>query len=260
MAAIDIQDISVEFPLYHADSRSLKKTMFAVAAKRISEDAKHRPFVSALRNISLSLNSGDRIGLIGSNGAGKTTLLRTMAGIYEPLQGQISICGTITALLDPGQGMNLELTGRENIRLRGLFNGLNPVQIDRLLADVAAFSELEQFLELPVRTYSSGMIVRLGFALATAIKPQILLMDEWILAGDASFMTKAKHRLETMVRGAEILVLSSHAPTIIMQWCNRVIWMDQGEVKADGTPDEILSAYLPPEQFAHARAIASVAI
>ncbi|MDE8343430.1 MAG: ABC transporter ATP-binding protein [Acidocella sp.] len=260
MAAIDIQDISVEFPLYHADSRSLKKTMFAVAAKRISEDAKHRPFVSALRNISLSLNSGDRIGLIGSNGAGKTTLLRTMAGIYEPLQGQISIRGTITALLDPGQGMNLELTGRENIRLRGLFNGLNPVQIDRLLADVAAFSELEQFLELPVRTYSSGMVVRLGFALATAIKPQILLMDEWILAGDASFMTKAKHRLETMVRGAEILVLSSHAPTIIMQWCNRVIWMDQGEVKADGTPDEILSAYLPPEQFAHARAVASVAI
>ncbi|MDR3521848.1 MAG: ABC transporter ATP-binding protein [Acidocella sp.] len=260
MASIDIHDISVEFPLYHADSRSLKKTMFAVAAGRIGEDAKHRPCVSALRNITLSLSSGDRVGIIGSNGAGKTTLLRTMAGIYEPLRGQISICGAITALLDPSQGMNLELTGRENIRLRGLFNGLNPQQIDRLQADVTTFSELEQFLELPVRTYSSGMVVRLGFALATAIKPQILLMDEWILAGDASFMAKAKHRLETMVRGAEILVLSSHSPVIIMQWCNRVIWMEQGEVKADGTPEEILGAYLPPEQFAHAQAVASVAI
>ena len=115
---------------------------------------------------------------------------------------------------------------------------------------------LDQFLELPVRTYSSGMIVRLGFALATAIKPQILLMDEWILAGDAAFMAKARHRLETMVRGAEILVLSSHNADVILRWCNRVIWMDGGQIKADGHPEEVLAAYLPPEQFAHAMAAA----
>ncbi len=260
MPHISIQNVSVDFPLYHAESRSLKKTLFAVASGRIGEDAHHRPVVEALRNVTLDLKSGDRLGLIGANGAGKSTLLRTMAGIYEPFEGHIRIGGDVTALLDPGQGMNAELTGRENIRLRGLFAGLNPLQIQKLQADVATFSELAQFLELPVRTYSSGMIVRLGFALATAMMPQILLMDEWILAGDASFMTKARHRLETMVRGAEIMVLSSHSPVIVMQWCNRVIWMDRGRVKADGTPEEILSAYLPPDQFSHAMAVAAVSV
>ncbi|HQT65278.1 MAG: ABC transporter ATP-binding protein [Acidocella sp. 20-57-95] len=260
MAHISIQNVSVDFPLYHAESRSLKKTLFAVASGRIKEDSHHRPVVEALRHVSIDLKSGDRLGLIGANGAGKTTLLRCMAGIYEPFSGDIATQGAVTALLDPGQGMNPELTGRENIMLRGLFNGLTPSQIAQLQADVATFSELSQFLELPVRTYSSGMVVRLGFALATAMKPQILLMDEWILAGDASFMTKARHRLETMVRGAEILVLSTHSPVIIMQWCNRVIWMDRGRVKADGTPEEILSAYLPPDQFSHAMAVAAVSV
>jgi lipopolysaccharide transport system ATP-binding protein len=259
LAELIISDVSVSFPLYHGESRSLKKTVFAAASGRLGEDRKHRLVVEALRGISFSLQTGDRLGFVGSNGAGKTTLLRTMAGIYEPVIGRITMRGAMTALLDPGQGMNFELTGRENIRLRGLFTGLTEIQIEQLQADVAAFAELEHFLELPVRTYSSGMVVRLGFALATAIKPQILLMDEWILAGDAAFMEKAKHRLETMVRGAEILVLSSHSADIIMQWCNRVIWMDRGKIRADGTPDEVLSAYLPPEQFAQAKASAKIA-
>jgi len=258
MANLIIDNVSVSFPLYHGESRSLKKTMFAAASGRLGEDRKHRLVVEALRNVSFSLHTGDRLGFIGSNGAGKTTLLRTMAGIYEPVGGNITIDGAITALLDPGQGMNFDMTGRENIRLRGLFNGVNDAQIKQLQADVAAFAGLDQFLELPVRTYSSGMVVRLGFALATAIKPQILLMDEWILAGDASFLDKARHRLETMVRGAEILVLSSHSAEIILQWCNRVIWMDGGQIKADGTPEEVLAAYLPPEQFAQAMAAAGV--
>jgi len=250
MARLDIENVSIAFPLYHGESRSLKKTVFSAASGRLGQDRKQRLVVEALRNISFSLRSGDRLGFIGSNGAGKTTLLRTMAGIYEPVCGAITIDGAVTALLDPGQGMNFEMTGRENIRLRGLFNGFNESQIKQLQADVAAFAGLDQFLELPVRTYSSGMVVRLGFAMATAVKPQILLMDEWILAGDAAFLDKARHRLETMVRGAEILVLSSHSADIIMQWCNRVIWMDNGQIRADGTPEEVLAAYLPPEQFA----------
>lgn len=254
MANLLIENVSVSFPLYHGESRSLKKTVFAAASGRLGEDRKRRLVVEALRDISFSLTTGDRLGFVGSNGAGKTTLLRSMAGIYEPVAGKITIDGAVTALLDPGQGMNFELTGRENIRLRGLFNGFNDQQIGRLQEDVAAFAGLDQFLELPVRTYSSGMIVRLGFALATAIKPQILLMDEWILAGDASFLDKARHRLETMVRGAEILVLSSHSSEIIMQWCNRVIWMDGGKIRADGTPEDVLEAYLPPEQFALVKA------
>jgi len=191
MANLIIDNVSVAFPLYHGESRSLKKTVFAAASGRLGEDRKHRLVVEALRNISFELHTGDRLGFVGSNGAGKTTLLRTMAGIYEPVGGNITIDGAVTALLDPGQGMNFELTGRENIRLRGLFSGFNELQIKQLQADVAAFAGLDQFLELPVRTYSSGMVVRLGFALATAIKPQILLMDEWILAGDAAFLDKA---------------------------------------------------------------------
>jgi lipopolysaccharide transport system ATP-binding protein len=256
MTRLLIENVSVRFPLYHGESRSLKKTVFAAAAGRLGEDRKHRLVVEALRDVSFSLHSGERLGFIGANGAGKTTLLRSMAGIYEPVCGRIVIDGAVTALLDANQGMNLEMTGRENIRLRGLFNGLSEPQIRQLQADVADFAGLDQFLELPVRTYSSGMIVRLGFALATAIRPQILLMDEWILAGDAAFMTKARHRLETMVRGAEILVLSSHNADVILRWCNRVIWMDSGQIKADGHPEDVLAAYLPPEQFAQAVAAA----
>lgn len=259
MTRLLVDNISVSFPLYHGESRSLKKTVFAAASGRLGQDKKHRLFVEALKDVSFSLHSGDRLGIIGSNGAGKTTLLRTMAGIYEPVAGSLTIDGAVTALLDPSQGMNLDLTGNENIRLRALFSGYPETRIKQLQADVAAFAELDQFLALPVRTYSSGMIVRLGFALATSIKPQILLMDEWILAGDASFLDKARHRLETMVRGAEILVLSSHNADIILRWCNRVIWMDGGRVRADGTPEEVLAAYLPPEQFTQAMATADAA-
>lgn len=257
MARLIVDNVSISFPLYHVESRSLKKTVFAAASGRLGQDKKHRLTVEALRDVSFSLRSGDRVGFIGSNGAGKTTLLRTLAGIYEPVTGSITIDGAVTALLDASQGLNMELTGNENIRLRALFSGFSELQIKQLQADVAAFAGLDQFLDLPVRTYSSGMIIRLGFALATAIKPQILLMDEWILAGDASFMEKAKHRLETVVEGAEILVLSSHNTDIILRWCNRVIWMDTGRIRADGTPQEVLAAYLPPEQFDHALASAA---
>jgi lipopolysaccharide transport system ATP-binding protein len=260
MASINIRDMSILFPIYHSESRSLKKMVFAAASGRLGEDRKHRIVVEALRDISLSLGSGDRLGFVGSNGAGKTTLLRALAGIYEPVQGSISIDGKVTALLDPGQGMNPELTGRENIRLRGLFDKLSPQEIARLEEDVIEFAELGQFMDLPVRMYSSGMVIRLGFALATAVRPQILLMDEWLLAGDAAFMAKAKTRLETMVRGAELLVLSSHSAPIILQWCNRVVWMDRGRIKADGPPEEVLSAYLPADQYEEARAVAKVSV
>lgn len=254
MARLSVSDVSISFPLYHAESRSLKKTVFAAASGRLGQDSKHRLTVEALRNVSFELHSGDRVGFIGSNGAGKTTLLRALAGIYEPVTGRIEIDGAITALLDANQGLNIELTGYENVRLRALFSGYAEEQIKQLQADVASFAELDQFLDLPVRTYSSGMIIRLGFALATAIKPQILLMDEWIMAGDASFMDKAKQRLEAVVQGADILVLSSHSADVILRWCNRVIWMDKGRVRADGPPAEVMASYLTPDQFAHAMA------
>ncbi|MGE0221745.1 MAG: ABC transporter ATP-binding protein [Acetobacteraceae bacterium] len=243
-ASIEAEDISVLFPLYHGSSRSLKKMVVAAASGRLGKDQQHRIVVQALQGINLRLTSGDRLGLIGSNGAGKTTLLRVLAGIYEPVMGRLRVTGSLNALLDPSLGMNSDCTGRENIRLRGLYNGLPTSALPRLEDDVAEFAELGDFLDLPVRIYSAGMVVRLGFALATAIKPQILLMDEWFLAGDAAFLEKAKHRLEAMVRGAEILVLSSHQTEILQSWCTRVLWLDQGKVKADGPAREVLEAYL----------------
>jgi lipopolysaccharide transport system ATP-binding protein len=249
-AVIEVTNLSVLFPLYHGSSRSLKKMVVAAASGRLAKDQQQRVVVRALSDINLRLTSGDRLGLVGSNGAGKTTLLRVLAGIYEPVLGNLHVRGSLNALLDPNLGMNPELTGRENILLRGLYNGLPRAALPRLEEDVAEFAELADFLDLPVRIYSAGMVVRLGFALATAIKPQILLMDEWFLAGDAVFLDKARHRLEEMVRGADILVLSSHQTNIVRNWCTRVLWLDQGQIMADGPTDEVLDRYLGsvPEQ------------
>jgi lipopolysaccharide transport system ATP-binding protein len=242
-AGVEITDCSVLFPLYHSSARSLKKTVLAAASGRLGQDSHHRVVVHALRDLTFTLSSGDRLGLIGANGAGKTTLLRVLAGIYEPVMGRVRISGSISSLLDPNLGMNMDLTGRENIRVRGLFNGLPRSALRRLEDDVQEFAELGNFLDLPVRIYSSGMVVRLGFALATAMRPQILLMDEWFLAGDAEFMDRARTRLENMVRGAEILALSSHSGHVIREWCTRVFWLDHGRVLEDGPPGEVLAHY-----------------
>ena len=250
MARMVANGLSVDFPLYHGSSRSLKKTVFAAAAGRLGEDRQRRTVVQALRDISFTLRSGDRLGLVGTNGAGKTTLLRTLAGIYEPVCGRVTVDGSLNALLDTQFGMNPELTGRENILLRGLYNGLSKAAIARLEDDVQEFAELGEFLDLPVRFYSSGMVVRLGFALATAINPQVLLMDEWFMAGDMRFLAKAMGRLENVVHGSEILVLSSHQNQAVRSWCSRVIWLDHGRIRADGPVDEIMDMYMERQQAA----------
>jgi lipopolysaccharide transport system ATP-binding protein len=243
-AEIDVAGLSLDFPLYHASARSLKKMVFSTVTGRMGSDAKHRVVVQALRDVSFSVHAGERLGLIGSNGAGKTTLLRTLVGIYEPVHGRVYVRGRLNALLDPSLGMNLDLTGRENIMLRGLYGGLDHAAIRRLEQDVCAFAELDEFINLPVRIYSAGMVVRLGFALTTAIHPQVLLMDEWFMAGDAAFFQKARVRLEDMVRGAEILVLATHDVGVIMNWCTRVIWMEQGRIREDGPAGEVLEHYV----------------
>lgn len=251
-AQIEATGLSIDFPLYHGSARSLKKTVFSKVSGRMGSDERHRVVVQALRDVSFKLRPGDRLGLIGGNGAGKTTLLRALAGIYEPAVGQVHVQGTLGALLDPNLGMNPELTGRENVMLRGLYAGLSHPAIARLEEDVIAFADLAQFMDLPVRIFSSGMVVRLGFALATAIRPQVLLMDEWFLAGDAGFMEKARARLEDMVRGAEILVLSTHQPSVVLNWCTRVLWLDQGRVMEDGPAAEVMRRYLGEPAFAAA--------
>jgi lipopolysaccharide transport system ATP-binding protein len=248
MAFINVEGVAIDFPLYHGDARSLKKMVLTTASGRFGQDQQKRVVVQALRDISFSLKAGDRLALVGRNGAGKTTLLRTLAGIYEPLIGQIKLSGKLSTLLDSSLGMNVDMSGRENITLRGLYNGMSSADINRMAEDVAEFAELGEFLELPVKFYSSGMVLRLAFAMATAVHPEILLMDEWMLAGDANFMEKARARVDAFVNKAEILVLSTHNEEIVLKWATRVIWMDQGRIIQDGPAETVLESYLgrPP--------------
>ncbi|CAI3927194.1 ABC-type polysaccharide/polyol phosphate transport system [Commensalibacter communis] len=244
MPSITVKNLSISFPLYHENTRSLRKMTHLFISGRLRQDQHKKILVQSLRDINFTLRQGDKVGLIGQNGAGKTTLLRTMTGIYEPVVGHIRVEGSISTLLDPNAGMNFGLTGRENIYLKCSINGYSKKQTQEIAESVAEFSELGAYLDLPVRTYSSGMQLRLGFGLATAIAPQILMMDEWFLTGDAGFIQKATKRIENMVQNSQILVISTHSAETIAKWCNRVLWLDQGFLKMDGTPEEVLPIYL----------------
>lgn len=244
MPSITVKNLSISFPLYHENTRSLRKMAHMFVSGRLKQDEHKKILVQSLRDINFTLNEGDRVGLVGQNGAGKTTLLRTMSGIYEPIAGHIRIKGNISTLLDPTVGMNFNLTGKENIHLKCSINGYSKKQTKDIEDNVADFSELGTYLDLPVRTYSSGMQLRLGFGLATAITPQILMMDEWFLTGDAGFILKATKRIEHIAQNSQILVISTHSAEIIAKWCNRVLWLDQGFLKMDGTPEEVLPVYL----------------
>jgi lipopolysaccharide transport system ATP-binding protein len=240
MPGIEAQRLTIEFPLYHLAARSLKKRLLSRTPVRLREDESHRIVVSALRNLTFRIEPGERVALIGGNGAGKTTLLRTLAGIYEPVAGRLEVRGTIGSLIDPNAGMDPDATGRENIVLRGLFLGLDEAECERMADEAGRFSGLGEFLDVPVRTYSAGMSVRLSFAAATLMAPEILLMDEWFLAGDADFMAKATERLEQLVTGADILVLATHDMAVVRQWCTRAIRLKGGRIEADGPVHEVL--------------------
>ena len=242
--ALTLKNVSVSFPIYQTSSLSLKKRLlFRGTGGQIATDANHRIVVEALRNVSLSLKAGDRVALVGSNGAGKTTLLRVMAGVYEPFAGVVNFHGRISPMFDISLGIDSETSGYDNIRLRGLILGLTPSEIEKLLPDIVEFTELGDYLDLPVRTYSSGMMTRLTFAVATCFAPEILLMDEWIMAGDAAFLTKAEHRVQSFIAKASITVLASHSLETCRLFCNQGIWLDQGQIKAAGPIDKILNDY-----------------
>jgi ABC-2 type transport system ATP-binding protein/lipopolysaccharide transport system ATP-binding protein len=243
-ALLALENVSVVFPIYQTGSRSLKKhLMYRGTGGQIATDASNRIVVEALRNISLSIKAGDRVALIGSNGAGKTTILRVMAGVYQPSSGDVISCGRISPLFDINLGIDSELSGYDNIRLRGMLLGLSRKEVDAYLPDIVKFTELGDYLDIPVRTYSSGMMTRLTFAVATCFSPEILLMDEWIMAGDASFLTKAQHRIESFVERASILVLASHSIEICKRWCTKAIWMERGQIKMFDDIETVLGAY-----------------
>jgi len=246
VARILAEGVSIEFPLYHLGARSLKKRILASTPLRLRTDQANRIVVAALRDLTFTIGRGERVALVGHNGAGKTTLLRTLAGVYEPVAGRLLVEGEIGSLIDPAAGMDHEATGRENIILRALYRGMSETEGQVLADEVAEFADLGDFLDVPMRTYSAGMHVRLAFAMATAIAPQILLMDEWFLAGDAEFMAKANERLARLVSDADVMVLATHDTAVVRRWCTRAIRLDAGRIVADGTVDEVLGRQPPP--------------
>ena len=208
------------------------------------EDSEGRiPIVQALDNLNLTLDHGTKVGLVGHNGAGKTTLLRVLAGIYEPNEGTVDVEGQVAPMFDQSLGMDPESSGFENIVLRGLCLGMSKREIMARTDEIAKFTELGDFLNLPIRTFSDGMRTRLAFAISTAIQPDILLLDEGIAAGDAAFLAKANKRLEAFTEQASIIVLASHSNTLISRMCTSAILLEHGRLIAQGATDEILAVY-----------------
>jgi ABC-type polysaccharide/polyol phosphate transport system ATPase subunit len=244
MPFLQLRHVGVEFPIYQGSSRSLKKILISGTTKgNLARDALDRINVRALSDVSFDIENGERFGIIGPNGAGKTTLLKVLAGIYKPTQGRIAISGRAMALINASVGLNTDATGRENIILRGMYMDIHPREMRRHIDAVADFTELGDYLDMPVRTYSSGMMVRLAFAISTCINPEILVLDEWLAAGDAQFLAKAQRRMEEFVAGSSIVVLASHSLDLVRQWCRRAIYLHQGVVRAIGPVEEIVAQY-----------------
>lgn len=230
MSYIQLKNVSLSYPLLQGHYiRSIKQSVLHAFSKDSLEQDKVT-FINALKNIDLELKRGDRLGLIGHNGAGKSTLLRVMAGIYPPSQGTLKVVGSISPLLGIHVGMNPQSSGYENIKFRCLLHGFDKNKTQKIIQEVEEFTELGRFLSMPVKTYSSGMSVRLSFAIATAIVPDILLVDEVVGVGDAQFIEKAQRRLNSLIESSNILVLASHSENIISKFCNKILWLEQGSI------------------------------
>ncbi len=242
MVSIDIRDASVDFPIFDAKARSLKKAVLGAAGGRIGTDSRV-PVIQALRDITVSLRHGDRVALVGHNGAGKSTLLRMMAGIYEPTRGTAAIVGKVAPVFDLGVGMDPEISGYDNIVIRGLFLGMTRRQMEERVEDIAEFTELGDYLSMPMRTYSTGMRVRLALGVVTSIDPEILLLDEGIGAVDSAFLDKARTRLHALVERSGLLVFASHSDEFLAELCDTAIWLNHGEIRAQGSLRDVLRQY-----------------
>ena len=222
MAHIKLNQVSVEIPIYSNQNRSIKSSLLKKTQKN------NTPFhsIKALTSVTLNLKDGDRLGVMGPNGAGKSTLLRTIAGVYHPSSGSMDVKGRIASLIDISLGMDSEATGFENIRMRGVMMGLSLKEIKSLEEEIAEFSGLGDFLHMPIRTYSSGMHMRLGFATSTAIDADIILMDEWLSVGDSEFILKAEKRLHDFIKRSSILVIASHSEELIQKTTNQILRLE----------------------------------
>ena len=240
-AEISIQDVSLRFRLYHDKGGTLKQTFSTLLRKR------HHTTYSdfwALRGVNLHICHGERIGIVGRNGAGKSSLLKTICRVYKPTTGHVSVQGSIAPLIEVGAGFHPELTGRENIYLNAIILGQHPDDVARMEPEIVRFSGIEEFIDTPVKYYSTGMYMRLAFSVATAITADTLILDEMFVGGDAEFVNRGFARLQSFIEKAKIIVCVSHQIDFLRDLCTRIIWLDHGTVKADGPTDQVLDQYL----------------
>lgn len=235
MPHLKLTNVSVSLPVFGAAAASLKQSVLATLAGGRFKTTGGVTSVLALDDVSLTLREGDRLGVYGHNGAGKTTLLRTLAGYFPPQTGTVLRGGTVASFVDPMFGMDLDATGYENIHLRGLAMRLSTASIARLTPGIAEFSGLGDYLSMPLRAYSAGMLMRLGFAITTSVRADILLLDEWLSTGDAEFRERAERRMREIIDHAGILVLATHSPELIHRECNRAIQLERGRVVTEKT-------------------------
>lgn len=243
MSSINANNVHLHYPLVGMDSRSLKKKILSTATGGLISTTTKVPVIKALSDVTFEFKEGDRVGLVGHNGAGKSTLLKVIAGIYQPTAGVLSTTGKIVSTLNLSLGMELEATGYENIISRGLLLGMSKSEVEKKLDEIAAFTELGEYLDAPVRIYSSGMTTRLAFATVTSMSADILLMDEVIGTGDASFINKAEQRLNKFMSRSKIIVLASHSENMIRKLCNKAILLERGSLIKLGNVDEIFDIY-----------------
>ena len=251
---IDIEGVTLDYPVYGASSRTLRSYIASSASGgRIRKSGHDVLTTRALNELSLSIIEGQRVGLIGTNGSGKSTLLRLIAGVLDPTEGSLKVKGAVRSLFDLSFGMDEEATGYENIFIRGLLIGVDRREIARKVDAIAEFADLGEFMHMPVRTYSSGMRLRLAFAVCTSFPADIILLDEVFGVGDQTFFEKATERLNHLVGSAGIVLLASHSLGMIRGMCDRVVWINRGELRGNGPCEEVITEY---EAFARAEGVA----
>ncbi len=239
MSCIELENIDLVFNVWH---QKRIKDVIIPGSNKFSDYSDGK--VHAIDNLSLSLKDGDRLAIIGHNGAGKSTLLKVISGIYPPSSGTLKVDGNISSMFELATGFEMEQSGWNNIYLRGLMLGLSPKEIKDKMDEIAEFSELGNYLNMPVKYYSSGMFVRLAFSISTAIEPDILLLDEIIAAGDAAFLDKANKRLQKMINTSKIMVFVTHSMQSAVSMCNKCIWMQQGKIMLSGSPEYVTEEYI----------------
>lgn len=236
--AVSVENLTVRYR-----ARLEQRPTMKSALVRLGRSKQEIKLIQALTDINLEVRHGEFLGIIGHNGAGKSTLLRTIAGILPPSEGRVVVNGHVTTLLSVGIGFNTELTGRDNIKLGGLANGLTPKEIEAKEDEIAEFSGLGEFIDYPMKTYSSGMHGRLGFAVAVNMEPDILLIDEALSAGDAQFREQASQKMQELMSKARAIVLVSHGLGVVGEMATRCLWLDHGKVMQTGEPGSVIDAY-----------------